>query len=208
MGWDAGFLIYLQDHFRSDALTPVMTFITHTGDSGILFIAVSLILLIIPASRRVGIVTTISLAIEALLNNVLLKNIIARTRPYDAIEGLENIIERQSDYSFPSGHTGIAFALTGVLLIIALWGLPKHNGLGEFSRSKMGTAFRVVAVLTIIYSAILGFSRLYVGVHYPTDVIGGMILGFITSAIAYLIYHAVIKRNARKAADKEETVTE
>ena len=76
MGWDAGFLLYIQEYIRSDFLNPIMKVLTHSGDKGILLIVLILAFLIIPRTRAIGIMSTISIAIEALLNNVLLKNLI------------------------------------------------------------------------------------------------------------------------------------
>lgn len=204
MGWEAGFLLYIQEYFRSDFLNPVMKIITHTGDKGILFIALCLILLIIPKTRRIGFIAALSIAVESVLNNLLIKNIVARTRPYDMIEDLKPLIGRQSDYSFPSGHTGAAFAVAGAIFVIAILGMPVVVKAGEISREKTSPAYKLCATLFVIYAAILAFSRMYVGVHYPTDVIGGLLLGIATSAIAYLAYQAIIKKMSLKSENKKE----
>lgn len=198
MGWDADLLIFLQENVRNDFLDIVMKLITHTGDKGILMIAIIAALLIIPKTRSIGIMTAMSLAIEAILNNVILKNLVARTRPYEAIEGLVNIIEKQKDFSFPSGHTGSTFAVSVVILVIALFGMPIIAKERNLIREKSSLAMRIIAVVFIIYSVLLGFSRLYVGVHYPTDVLAGLALGLITSAIAYLVYQLILKKIANK----------
>ena len=207
MSWEADFLLYIQEYIRSDLLTPFMTVFTHSGDYGILMMALAGILLIIPRTRRVGLIAAISIALEALLTNVLIKNIVARTRPYEAIDGLVNLIEKQKDYSFPSGHSGAAFAVMGAIFLIALTGLPVVKKSGELYHSKMSTAYKLCAVIAIIYATILAFSRLYVGVHYPTDVIGGIILGFATSFMAYFIYRITIRKyfniKAKKAAQNK-----
>ena len=204
MSWDAGFLLYIQEYIRSDFLNPIMKVLTHSGDKGILLIVLILALLIIPRTRAIGIMSTISIAIEALLNNVLLKNIIARTRPYDEIEGLVNLVGRQSDYSFPSGHTGAAFAVAGAMLVVALFGLPMIEKSGEVSRKDLSLSFKLISVLLIMYATLLAFSRMYVGVHYPTDVLCGLLLGLGTSAMAYLIYQMAIKKIHDKKAIKKE----
>ena len=204
MGWDAGFLLYIQEYIRSDFLNPIMKVLTHSGDKGILLIVLILTLLFIPRTRAIGIMSTISIAIEALLNNVLLKNLIARTRPYDEIEGLVNLVGKQSDYSFPSGHTGAAFAVAGAMLVVALFGLPMIAKTGEFKREDPSLSFKLVSVILIMYATLLAFSRMYVGVHYPTDVLCGLLLGLGTSAMAYLIYQVAIKKlHERKAKVKE-----
>ena len=200
MGWDAGFLIYIQEYIRSDMLTPVMTFITHTCDKGIVWIALCLILLIVPKTRRIGIIAAGSFAIEAVITNLVIKNIVQRTRPYDEIDGLVNLIEKQKDYSFPSGHTGASFAVAGAILVIALLGLPAiAEKTGKFSRAKMKLAYKLFAVIIIIYAVLIAFSRLYVGVHYPTDVLGGILLGLGASVLAYFVYHIVIKKQSQKS---------
>lgn len=206
MGWDAGFLIYIQEYIRSDLLTPVMTFITHTCDKGIIWIALCLILLIVPKTRRIGIIAAGSFAIEAVITNLVIKNIVQRTRPYDEIDGLVNLIEKQKDYSFPSGHTGASFAVAGAILVIALLGLPAiAEKTGKFSRAKMKLAYKLFAVIIIIYAVLIAFSRLYVGVHYPTDVLGGILLGSGTSVLAYFVYHIVIKRKSQKSEAVSKT---
>ena len=205
MGWEADLLLYIQNNIRSDLLNPFMTLLTHTGDYGALMIALAVVLVLIPRTRRIGVIAGISLAIEALLTNLLIKNIVARTRPYDEIDGLVNLIERQKDFSFPSGHTGSAFAVMGAILFIAILGLPIAAKNGDLSRSKMSTAYKIVAVLAIIYAAALAFSRLYVGVHYPTDVLGGIILGLATSIIAYFVYRFVIRKLALRKAKNTST---
>ena len=198
MAWEADFLLYIQDYIRSDLLTPFMTVFTHSGDYGILMIVLAMGLVIMPRTRKVGIMAGISIALEALLTNLLIKNIVARTRPYDAIDGLVNLIERQKDYSFPSGHTGSAFAVMGAILVIAFLGMPVIEKSGQLSRMKVSLTFKLLTALAIIYATILGFSRLYVGVHYPTDVIGGVALGLFTSILAYFIFWLFLKVYAHK----------
>jgi undecaprenyl-diphosphatase len=201
MDWEASFLLYIQEHIRTDFMNPFMTALTHTGDYGIFLIALAVLLLIIPKTRRIGLIAGISIAIEALLTNVFIKNAVARTRPYEAIDGLVNLIEKQKDYSFPSGHSGAAFAVMGAILVIAILGLPVAERSGKITRSKMSTAYKIVAVIAIIYATTLAFSRLYVGVHYPTDVLGGILLGIATSFASYFIYRAILKVYAQKKAN-------
>ena len=207
MGWEADILLYLQNNMRSDLADPVMSFITHTGDKGIAYIALVLILLIIPKSRRIGIITAISIAVESLVTNLVIKNLVARPRPFDVIEGLETVIKRPADYSFPSGHTGAAFALAGAVLFIALLGFPVAAKKGGFKREKASKAVKLFAALMLVYSVVLAFTRMYVGVHYPTDVLGGLLIGTGTSILAYFIYHLAVRKIAsRKALIETEEV--
>lgn len=207
MDWDAGLLLYIQEYIRTDLLTPFMVFITHTVDNGIFWIALSIILIIIPKTRRIGIIAGTSLAVEAVVTNLLIKNIVARTRPYEAIDGLNILIEKQKDYSFPSGHTGASFAVAGALILIVLLGLPVLAKTGELTKKKLHIALKVFSWTMLAYAVLIAFSRLYVGVHYPTDVLGGLALGVATSFLAYFGYHFVMKKIAlRKAESKEENV--
>lgn len=207
MDWDAGILLYIQEYIRTDLLDPFMIFITHTVDNGIFWIALSIILFIIPKTRRTGFLAATSLIIEAVITNLLLKNVVARTRPYEVIDGLVNLIEKQKDYSFPSGHSGASFAVAGAIFVVALLGLPVIEKTGELTRAKTHIAFKIFAVLMLLYAVLVAFSRLYVGVHYPTDVLGGILLGIASSFLVYFIYHFVMKKTARrKAGPKEQAV--
>ena len=198
MDWEAAFLLYIQENIRSDILTPLLTTLTHTGDKGIIWIAMCILMVIIPKSRKFGIIAGASLALEAIIVNIFIKNAVARTRPYDAIEGLVSLVEKQVDYSFPSGHTGAAFAVAGAFLIIAIAGLPVIVKSGIISRTKTSLAYKIFTAVTIVFSFIIAFSRLYVGVHYPTDVLGGFIIGIASSIIAYFGYHIVIKKISQR----------
>lgn len=175
---EAEFLLFLQNFVRNDILDPFMIFITHTGDYGILCIILAVVMIIVPKTRRLGHVTAISLAIEFIINNGIIKNAVARTRPYDVIEELEILIGKQPDYSFPSGHSGITFAFAGAIIFALVKGMP---GLDDMKKNN------VISLLLLLYSLLLAFSRMYVGVHYPTDVLAGMLLGLLTGFVSYYI---------------------
>lgn len=117
-----------------------------------------------------------ALVVSLLINNVLLKNLVGRVRPYDLLEGLTPLIGRQWDPSFPSGHTGSSFAAAWVLYRE----LPKRFG-----------------VPALILAGLIGLSRLYVGVHYPTDVLFGVISGIGSGWIAMQIMTIVMRRRDR-----------
>lgn len=161
---EQSFLLWLQDSVRNDVLNSIFIFITTLGNGGMIWIAMGLGLMIPKKTRKIGIFVLISLLGSLLINNMLLKNVVARTRPYDAIAGLTSLVGPQSDYSFPSGHTASSFAAA----IVLLKGLPKKYG-----------------VPAVILACLIGFSRLYVGVHYPTDVICGAISGIAIALISY-----------------------
>ena len=107
---DGNILLWIQEFIRQDWMTPFWKFITFLGDEGWFWIALSVALLIPKQTRHIGIAALLSLAIGALITNVTLKPLISRTRPYEVVEGLTRLIEKQSDRSFPSGHTCSSFA--------------------------------------------------------------------------------------------------
>lgn len=156
-------LLMIQEHVRNGILTPFFLFITTLGDAGFIWIVSALISLCFKKTRKTGIAVIIALCLSLLINNLILKNLIVRIRPYEVIEGLQILIPKQSDFSFPSGHTGSSFAAAIVF----------YRCMGK----KYGIAAIILAVL-------IAFSRLYIGVHYPTDVLAGMITGI---AIGYFV---------------------
>ncbi|HEX3022645.1 MAG TPA: phosphatase PAP2 family protein [Lachnospiraceae bacterium] len=175
MNLDGDILLFIQQYIRTSILTPFFQFITTLGDNGAIWIILTIILLCMKRTRKVGILSIIALLCALLIDNILLKNIVARIRPYEVIENLHILIARQSDYSFPSGHTGSSFAAA----VVFLQALPKKVG-----------------IPTIILALLIGISRLYVGVHYPSDVICGALIGI---AIGVTVYRVSLYIDRSKA---------
>lgn len=185
LAFDANILLWIQDNLRNPVLTAILKPLTHLGDKGIIWILITLALLIFKKTRRAGICSMFALIIMVLLNDVLLKHLINRTRPYEVIEGLTSLVGLQSDSSFPSGHTSSSFACWIALTL----SLPMVT-----DRSKT----RIYSILMLIFSVLMGFSRLYVGVHYPTDILGGMILGILYGLAGYYLGKFVIRKIEEK----------
>lgn len=164
--FEENILLWIQSNLRSDIITPFMIFITNLGNSGAIWIVLSIGLLIPKKTRKIGVMSLCALFLSVIIDNVILKNLIARTRPCDVIEGLTCLIQRPTDFSFPSGHTGSSFAAAVILFL----GLPKKY-----------------SFTAIILAALIGFSRLYVGVHYLSDVIGGAVIGTMIAVLVYWI---------------------
>ncbi len=179
MPWDGQFLIWLQENVRSDVLTPIMKFITHLGDKGLFWILIAIVMLFFKKTRPLGIMAGIALVFSVLINNVLIKPNVGRIRPYEVVDGLKLLIEKQHDPSFPSGHSGASFAAAVVFLVKG----PKKIG-----------------IPAIIVAALIAFSRLYVGVHYPTDVICGIITGTFCAIISFMIWSITEKKASPKVA--------
>ena len=170
---DASLLLWIQENLRVSWLTPFFKQITKLGNVGWFWIFLTVILLMIPKQRRTGAMCAASLVGSVIVNNLFLKNVVARTRPYEVVEGLIRLIEKQSDYSFPSGHTAASFTAAMALYLA-----------GE---NKMWKPALVLAVL-------IAFSRLYLYVHYPTDILGGIITGCIAAYIGYRVEEGVFSR--------------
>ena len=175
LGFDLAVFEWVQG-IQSHLLTAIMTTVTTLGDEGIIFIVLGLVLFCTKKYRKAGLSILVALVVMLVLNNLVLKELIARPRPFNLdpetyawwheVYKYPNFnIHQPSSYSFPSGHTSSAFAAAIALLC--------HD--------------RKLGIPTTIFAAIMGFSRIYVEVHYCTDVIGGAIVGIIYALIGVLI---------------------
>ena len=173
ISFDLPVLDWIQANLQSGFMDKFMPFITKFGDHGTFWMIVAALLFLFPRTRKTGLGMAIAMMIGLLICNVTLKPLVGRIRPYDLQAELGITIqllgERMHDFSFPSGHTIASFEAAVVLL--------KNS-------KKMGIPAMILAVL-------IAFSRLYLYVHYPTDVIVSVILGtlfaFIGNALAGLI---------------------
>ena len=181
--FDLPILEWIAENLHCDFLDFLMPLITLLGDAGIFWIAVAVVLLFIPKYRKIGLSMGAALVIGLLVCNVTLKPLVQRIRPYDYQlehfgKTIALLIEAQHDFSFPSGHTIASFEAATVLMI--------------YNR-KMGIPATVLAVL-------IAFSRLYLYVHYPTDVLASVVLGI---GIAFLGCFLVSKGYALYDAKKK-----
>lgn len=145
----------IQQWMQCSFLDAAMPAVTALGNYGMIWIGLAALLLCISKTRRLGAVMAVSLVIELILCNVILKPLAARPRPFEVNMGVRLLIEAPKDFSFPSGHTGASFAAAAALFFVG-------------SRGWIPAA---------VLAALIGFSRLYLYVHYPTDVLAGALLG-------------------------------
>ena len=160
---DGEILLQIQQHLRTDMLTPFMKIVTFLGNGGWFWILCAVVLLAVPKTRKTGYAAVLSLIFGVIVTNLLLKNIVARPRPFAEIEALIPLIAKPTDFSFPSGHTTASFAVALVMLRM----LPKKIG-----------------IPAVVLAALVAFSRLYLGVHYPTDVLAGFVVALVGSSLA------------------------
>ena len=177
--FEINILNFIQDTFACPFLDKVMPIITLFGDKGIFWIAVALILIIIKKTRKTGVMMGTALLLGLIIGNVILKNAIARTRPYDVNTAMqaELLVKALSDFSFPSGHTLASFEAATVLMI---------------RDKRFGIPALILAIL-------IALSRLYLYVHYPTDVLAGALLGVFIGIFACFLVDKIYKRFEKKA---------
>ena len=153
--WELPVLYWIREHLTCPWLDWLMPTVSALSAHGEIWILLAAVLVCIPKTRRVGLTMGVTLLLGFVIGNVGLKNIVARVRPYDVATDVTLLVERLHDFAFPSGHTLASFgAATALTLYHRRW----------------GTAALVLA-------AAIGFSRLYLFVHYPTDVAAGALLG-------------------------------
>ena len=176
---DWSILNSIQDHCRTTFLDVIMPIITKLGGVWSIWILLAIVLLITRKYRKVGLTLLFGLAMEVLVCNVMLKPLIARVRPCDVNTTVQLLVSRPSDFSFPSGHSASSFAAASVLLF------EKHP----------------LRIPAFVLAAAIAFSRLYLYVHFPSDVLAGVLLGIMLGYLAHLIvttcdkaYKAHIKR--------------
>ena len=171
ISFDLPVLDWIRENLACEFLDTLMPIITLFGDGGVFWIAVAVLLLIFPKTRKTGLGMGFALLLGLLLRNVTLKPLVGRIRPYDFQWehfqiSIPLLIEAETSLSFPSGHTIASFEAATVLL--------KND-------KRMGIPAMILAVL-------IAFSRLYLYVHYPTDVIfsvfAGILFAFIGDALA------------------------
>ncbi|MGN0465803.1 MAG: phosphatase PAP2 family protein [Lachnospiraceae bacterium] len=166
MAFEFTILDFIQQHLRSDWMDKMMVAITHLGDAGIIWIILTLVLLLIPKMRKVGIVLAVALVFDLILCNCIVKPFIARIRPYDINTAVELLIGRQVDYSFPSGHTA-----AGITCTVALYAMRR----------------KWLWKIALFLSILIAFSRMYLYVHFPTDIIGGVVIGVVCGILGYVM---------------------
>ena len=163
---------------QNEFFDALMVGITTLGNGGAVFIVLGLVLLFTKKYRKAGLAVIVALLVMLLCNDLFLKEFFARPRPFNLLDTdpekyafwgksyiYPELISKPTSFSFPSGHTASAFAAA----IALLW----HN--------------RKLGIPVTIFSALMGFSRIYVEVHYCTDVIAGVFSGIICAFVAVVI---------------------
>ena len=135
----------------------IMPIISNLGNMGIIWVAISIILLSNKKYRRAGILCLVALIVTAIVGEGILKNLIQRLRPFNEVPAMQLLISKPLSYSFPSGHTASAFAAAFII----------------------SNQIKKLVIPAYVLAATIAFSRMYLFVHYPSDIIGGILLGTI-----------------------------
>lgn len=179
--WDEQALQWIADSLRTPILDKIMVLYTALGNGGWIFILLGVVFLLFKTTRKAGASSLTAMVLGLLVTNLTLKPLISRARPWVVMENFVTLVTSSDMNSFPSGHTCAAFAF-GVALCAAL---PQ----------KWAKAAALIA------AALMGFSRLYVGVHFPTDVLAGAVVGTVCGLVGAWVVQKVIDRyHSRRAA--------
>lgn len=167
--WEWTVLDFIQQHIRNGVLDTVMPAITSLGDAGMIWILISFALLISRKHRKSGMILIVAMVLDAILCNGILKPLIGRIRPFGWRTDITLLIPPPADASFPSGHTAISFAVVTVL----------------FLRKER------YWYLSLVLAVLIAFSRMYLYVHFPTDILGGCLLGVLCGVLAVGIFRVI-----------------
>jgi undecaprenyl-diphosphatase len=175
---DQAVLEYFQSVVTDSWLTQVMKVFTTLGDAGLVWILLAIAFLIFPKTRQMGVAVALALIVMVFANNVVLKSLFARERPFNTYSDILVLITKPTSLSFPSGHTSASFAFVAAVF-------PYRRGW---------------AVAFLPLAAVIAFSRIYLSVHYFTDVLGGLAFGILFGVIGVVLGSLLWKRFGSKWA--------
>ena len=154
-------VIFNISKLHKEKLNRWMIVITKMANNGMVWFAVSVPFLFNRGYRNIGVKIILALLLSGFIGEIVIKHIVARSRPTKFLLQEEMLIKEPRSYSFPSGHTSSSFAASCML----------------------ASCFGMVSIPAFIFSVLIAFSRVYLRVHYPTDVLAGALLGSICSLL-------------------------
>lgn len=164
---DIYILFFIQNYFKNSFLDKFMPLITKLGNFSILWIILACLFICTKKYKRIGIMIFISIFLCGLFGNIILKPLFKRVRPFELLHFTQLLISAPKDFSFPSGHTMTSFASATVII----------------SQNKK------CGIHALILAFLISFSRLYLFVHFPSDVIIGAIIGCILGILSVKFYN-------------------
>ena len=175
MPFEFAFLDWLYQ-FRNPVMNTISIFFDYAGAHGEIWIAFTLLLLLFRRTRKAGFAMAVALVLYMAAGHFFLKPLFARPRPCDVNTAITILVKRPHGHSFPSGHTASAFAAA-----FALW----------LQNRKLG-------VPALVLAAFIAFTRLYLYVHFPTDVLGGLVLGLVLGFFASWLVDSLANKSKKK----------
>lgn len=192
--FDGNLLIGIQHALNADWLTPVMKVITYFGEAGIFWILMCLAMILIRKTRRLGIICAFSLLLTFICCNLILKPLVDRVRPWVTFQMVNAMLPPPGDASFPSGHSANSmgpawgmFLATMPVKTAAGRSYDEVRCLGWKGEGASPGTMHKWSIAAIVLALLIGLSRLYLGMHYPSDVVCGLLLGMIAATIAYKV---------------------
>lgn len=171
---DIAILDWIQKFLSCDFLDALFKIVTRLGDKGFIWVLIAVLMLFFKKYRRYGVVLILALLLELIVCNGILKNTFARERPFNFVGGFDLLIPEPGEFSFPSGHT-MSSAVAATVLTMT------NKKFGYFA---------------VPLAFLIAFSRLYLYVHYPSDVIAAAIFGFLLGFAVFKIQNKIkIRRN-------------
>ena len=175
MPFEFAFLDWLYQ-FRNPVMNAISIFFDYAGAHGEIWIAFTLLLLLFRCTRKAGFAMAVALVLYMAAGHFFLKPLFARPRPCDVNTAITILVKRPHGHSFPSGHTASAFAAA-----FALW----------LQNRKLG-------VPALVLAAFIAFTRLYLYVHFPTDVLGGLVLGLALGFFVSWLVDSLANKSKKK----------
>ena len=173
---DASQIYTAIDTVAEEVLDALAVFLNYAGEHGEIWIAFTLLLLLFRRTRKAGCAMATALVLYLVAGDCILKPLFARPRPCDVNTAITILVKRPHGHSFPSGHTASAFAAA-----FALW----------LQNRKLG-------VPALVLAAFIAFTRLYLYVHFPTDVLGGLVLGIALGFFASWLVDSLANKSKKK----------
>lgn len=164
--FDFSILYFIQENWRTEWLDWICSFLSWAFQLGVPWFILGAVLFCFKKTRAAGVILIAAVVLTFFFNELAIKNAVGRDRPCTLDPAIELIVERPTSYSFPSGHTASCFAAVGTLL---------------FTFKKLG-------IPLLLFAAFMGFSRMYLFVHFPTDVLAGAVLGILMAWVTVLIF--------------------
>ncbi|MBD5534972.1 MAG: phosphatase PAP2 family protein [Lachnospiraceae bacterium] len=169
-------ILHMLQELHAEWLNPVMILLSALGNAGLIWIALSVVLAIPKRTRLCAFTMMGAMALSFLLGNIVIKNLVARPRPFAVDASVMLLIPQPGEYSFPSGHTLNGFTAATVIFLY----------------------YKKAGIFALLFAGAIAFSRMYLFVHYPTDILAGMLLGIMDAVIMYFIVKMIIKKREER----------